>query len=196
MELDHIGGTFGGNTKPCVFLQLVLKARSSLPLLPRPQARHPPECVYRCLCTDPHLVHTSGVVQCIRTGTIFHSGFNRLCSTQAGLITTSSLNPEPSPLNGLNPTPSHPPAHASSNWQLLQIQPEKEIIVELIKNEDFKYVRALGAFYMRMVAKPLDVYQYLEPLLNDYRKLRIITGLCVCVCARVSACMHGCVCMR
>jgi hypothetical protein len=115
MELDHIGGTFGGNTKPCVFLQLVLKARSSLPLLPRPQARHPPECVYRCLCTDPHLVHTSGVVQCIRTGTIFHSGFNRLCSTQAGLITTSSLNPEPSPLNGLNPTPSQPPAHASSN---------------------------------------------------------------------------------
>ena len=44
--------------------------------------------------------------------------------------------------------------------------------MEFIKNEDFKYVRALGAFYMRMVGKALDVYQYLEPLLNDYRKLR------------------------
>jgi hypothetical protein len=34
--------------------------------------------------------------------------------------------------------------------------------VEFIKNEDYKYVRLLGAFYMRLVGKPLDVYQYLE----------------------------------
>ncbi|KAJ1483612.1 Pre-mRNA-splicing factor 38 [Baffinella frigidus] len=57
--------------------------------------------------------------------------------------------------------------------KLLQIQPDKDIIVEFIKNEEFKYVRALGAFYMRLVGKTVDVYQYLEPLLNDYRKLRI-----------------------
>ena len=56
--------------------------------------------------------------------------------------------------------------------KLLQIQPEKEIILEFIKNEDHKYVRLLGAFYMRLVGKPTDVYQYLEPLLNDYRKVR------------------------
>ena len=56
--------------------------------------------------------------------------------------------------------------------KMLQIQPEKEIIVELIKNEEYKYVRALGAFYMRLVGKPLDIFQYLEPLYNDYRKLR------------------------
>ena len=56
--------------------------------------------------------------------------------------------------------------------KLLQIQPEKEIILEFIKNEDHKYVRLLGAFYMRLVGKPTDVYQYLEPLLNDYRKMR------------------------
>ena len=30
----------------------------------------------------------------------------------------------------------------------------------------------LGAFYMRLVGKPLDVYQYLEPLYNDYRRVR------------------------
>ena len=29
--------------------------------------------------------------------------------------------------------------------KLLQLQPEKEIIVEFIKNEDYKYVRLLGA---------------------------------------------------
>ena len=34
--------------------------------------------------------------------------------------------------------------------KLLQIQPEKEIILEFIKNEDHKYVRLLGAFYMRL----------------------------------------------
>ena len=34
--------------------------------------------------------------------------------------------------------------------------------VEFIKNEDYKYVRALGAFYMRLVGTSLDVYQYLE----------------------------------
>uniref|UniRef100_A0A7S4HBY5 Pre-mRNA-splicing factor 38 n=1 Tax=Guillardia theta TaxID=55529 RepID=A0A7S4HBY5_GUITH len=84
MELDHIGGTFGGNNKPTVFIQLVLK--------------------------------------------------------------------------------------------LLQLQPEKEIVLEFIRNEEFKYVRALGAFYLRLTGRALDIYQYLEPLLNDYRKLRVISG--------------------
>jgi len=28
MELDHIGGTFGGNSKPCAFIQLVLKVKN------------------------------------------------------------------------------------------------------------------------------------------------------------------------
>ena len=38
-----------------------------------------------------------------------------------------------------------------------------------------RYVRALGAFYMRLVGRPVDVYQYLEPLYNDYRKLKLLT---------------------
>ena len=40
-----------------------------------------------------------------------------------------------------------------------KIQPEKEIIVEFIKNEDYKYVRALGALYIRLVGKAIDIYQ-------------------------------------
>ena len=59
-----------------------------------------------------------------------------------------------------------------------------------------RYVRALGALYMRMVGKAHDVYafpnfitifciellddlsyQYLEPLLADYRKLRKVIKL-------------------
>jgi pre-mRNA-splicing factor 38A len=98
--------------------------------------------------------------------------------------------------------------------KLLQIQPDKDIIIEYIKNDEFKYVRMLGeflcaiwwlvrwvcpangahcheytataelrwtlrmltpslagAFYLRLVGKPLDVYNYLEPLLSDFRKV-------------------------
>ncbi|KAL7637066.1 UNVERIFIED_CONTAM: hypothetical protein RMT77_012824 [Armadillidium vulgare] len=58
--------------------------------------------------------------------------------------------------------------------KMLQIQPEKDIIIEFIKQDDFKYVRALGAFYLRLVHSSLDCHKYLEPLLNDYRKLRIM----------------------
>lgn len=56
--------------------------------------------------------------------------------------------------------------------KMLQIQPEKEIVIEFIKNEDYKYVRILGAFYLRITGSDIDVYRYLEPLYNDYRKLR------------------------
>jgi len=56
--------------------------------------------------------------------------------------------------------------------KLLQIQPDKEIIIEYIKQEDYKYLRALGAFYLRLTGSAMDIYNYLEPLYNDYRKLR------------------------
>ncbi|XP_005099021.1 pre-mRNA-splicing factor 38A [Aplysia californica] len=56
--------------------------------------------------------------------------------------------------------------------KMLQIQPEKDIVVEFIKNEDFKYVRALGATYMRLTGTSVDCYKYLEPLYYDYRKLK------------------------
>lgn len=56
--------------------------------------------------------------------------------------------------------------------KMLQIQPEKDIVIEFIKNEEFKYVRALGAFYLRLTGSSIDCYKYLEPLYNDNRKLR------------------------
>lgn len=36
-----------------------------------------------------------------------------------------------------------------------------------------RYVRALGAFYLRLTGTAVDCYKYLEPLLNDYRKIRM-----------------------
>lgn len=76
-------------------------------------------------------------------------------------------------------------------FKLLQLVPEKEIILEYLNwtSEDqeeqvedgidamstkshFKYLRALAAFYIRLTWEPVEIYQTLEPLLSDYRKLK------------------------
>ncbi|KAF0689998.1 Aste57867_18588 [Aphanomyces stellatus] len=61
--------------------------------------------------------------------------------------------------------------------KMLQIQPDMEIVVEFIKNGDYKYVTILGAFYVRLVGKPTEIYPLLEELLADYRKIRKRTTL-------------------
>lgn len=58
--------------------------------------------------------------------------------------------------------------------KMLQIQPEKDIIIEFIRQEDSKYLRALGAYYLRLTGTSIEMYKYLEPLYNDYRKLRFM----------------------
>ena len=55
--------------------------------------------------------------------------------------------------------------------KLLQLQPERDIIIEFIRNPDFKYLRALGMMYFRLVYKSDEIYRYLEPIYNDYRRL-------------------------
>ncbi|KAK0228238.1 PRP38 family-domain-containing protein [Armillaria fumosa] len=57
--------------------------------------------------------------------------------------------------------------------KLLQIQPEKEILIEYLQAENFKYLRALAAMYIRMTFRAVEVYDLLEPLLKDFRKLRL-----------------------
>lgn len=38
---------------------------------------------------------------------------------------------------------------------------------------DCRYVRLLGATYMRLTGTSVDCYKYLEPLYNDYRKVKM-----------------------
>ncbi|KAF9891199.1 hypothetical protein FE257_004763 [Aspergillus nanangensis] len=82
-------------------------------------------------------------------------------------------------------------------FKLLQLNPKQDIIREYLNfsdpandNEgepyaqeqaddsvvkqrgDFKYLRALAAFYVRLTFDAVDVYKTLEPLLLDYRKLK------------------------
>ena len=56
--------------------------------------------------------------------------------------------------------------------KLLQLTPSKEIILEYLQQEEFKYLSALAAFYVRLTFESKDVYTTLEPLLGDWRKLR------------------------
>jgi pre-mRNA-splicing factor 38A len=67
----------------------------------------------------------------------------------------------------------HPTEFISLILKLLQLQPDKEILDAYLYNEEFKYLRALAAFYLRLTGKSIDIYKKLEPLYNDYRKLRI-----------------------
>lgn len=66
--------------------------------------------------------------------------------------------------------------------KMLQIAPEQEIAAAYVAQRDFKYVRALGAFYLRLTASPVDVYRLLEPLYADYRRLRLKSNADIRVC--------------
>lgn len=78
-------------------------------------------------------------------------------------------------------------------FKLLQLGPDRDVILEYLnfsdpgsgeENEesgengvvktagDFKYLRALAAFYVRLTFDAPDVYKTLEPLLLDYRKIK------------------------
>ncbi|KAF3175655.1 hypothetical protein TWF106_005211 [Orbilia oligospora] len=59
--------------------------------------------------------------------------------------------------------------------KMLQLNPEREILLEYIQDEDFKYLRVLAAFYIRLAWPAAEVYKTLEPLMADYRKIRLRT---------------------
>ena len=57
--------------------------------------------------------------------------------------------------------------------KLLQLQPSHDLITEFINQDYFKYVKALGIFYLRLTGKPNEIYELLEPLYGDYSKLKV-----------------------
>ena len=60
-------------------------------------------------------------------------------------------------------------------FKLLQITPNREIILFYLEQagEEFKYLRALAAFYIRLAwEKDEEIYTTLEPYLGDFRKLK------------------------
>ncbi|KAI6175000.1 Pre-mRNA-splicing factor 38 [Aphelenchoides bicaudatus] len=61
--------------------------------------------------------------------------------------------------------------------KLLQLQPDKEIVMEFLKQPDYKYLRALAAMYIRLTFSSVEVHRCLEPLYADYRKLRYMNRM-------------------
>ncbi|KAK2591924.1 hypothetical protein QQS21_010366 [Conoideocrella luteorostrata] len=59
-------------------------------------------------------------------------------------------------------------------FKLLELGPSEEILHEYMSygGEQFKYLRALACFYFRLTRQAKDVYETLEPFLEDRRKLR------------------------
>lgn len=57
--------------------------------------------------------------------------------------------------------------------KMLMIQPEMEIVEAFISEKDFRYVRLLGIFYLRLVGTGEEVYKGLEALYSDNRKFKM-----------------------
>ncbi|KAJ4004910.1 hypothetical protein NW752_011419 [Fusarium irregulare] len=59
-------------------------------------------------------------------------------------------------------------------FKLLELAPSDAVLLEYLKfgGEAFKYLRALACFYFRLTRQAKDVYEMLEPFLEDRRKLR------------------------
>lgn len=60
--------------------------------------------------------------------------------------------------------------------KLMQLKPSEEILDEYLSIPEYKYLRALTVMYIRMVFPAMKVYTKLEPLYNDYRKLRMMNS--------------------
>lgn len=58
-------------------------------------------------------------------------------------------------------------------FKLLQIYPSKDIVLAYLRDHTFKYLRALVAMFVRFTFVEREVFETLEPLLKDYRKLRV-----------------------
>lgn len=59
-------------------------------------------------------------------------------------------------------------------FKLLELGPSDAVLAEYMAygGENFKYLRALACFYMRLTRQAKEVYESLEPFLEDRRKLR------------------------
>ncbi|EYE98416.1 PRP38 family protein [Aspergillus ruber CBS 135680] len=97
---------------------------------------------------------------------------------------------ELSSIGGTYGVSEKPTAFLCLAFKMLQLNPTRDIVLEYLNfsdpgsddedqdNEvlqnrgDFKYLRALAAFYVRLTFDAVDVYKTLEPLLLDYRKIK------------------------
>jgi len=76
-------------------------------------------------------------------------------------------------VGGLAHQNQRPTAYICLVYKLLLIDPPREIVEEMLRQPYFKYLTAMAALFVRLRYEPLAVHRLLEPLLGDYRKLRL-----------------------
>jgi hypothetical protein len=149
MEIEAVGGTFGGILEPTTFICLMLKMlQVGLAAHPLPP---PFPLTLRTPRTTPHhtLLPSSALLPPplplappLRTHAACTHRLHALTLIPILILTLTpipNLTPIPIPI----PTPTPTLTLALTLTLTLnpnQIQPEKEIVVEFIKNEDYKYV--------------------------------------------------------
>lgn len=76
-------------------------------------------------------------------------------------------------IGGMDTTTRRPSPFLCLLQKLLQLSPELPEITVFLRQKDFKYARLLAAFYVRLIETPVNIYQSLEPLLSDHRRVVI-----------------------
>jgi pre-mRNA-splicing factor 38A len=56
---------------------------------------------------------------------------------------------------------------------MLQLQPEKKIVMAYLEDDEYKYLRALAAMYIRLTWNAVEIFKTLEPFMGDLRKLKV-----------------------
>lgn len=65
-----------------------------------------------------------------------------------------------------------PSKFLSLTLKLLQLQPDLSVVQTFLEQDHFKYLKCLGAFYLRLTGRPQDIYELLDPLYKDFSKLK------------------------
>jgi len=65
-----------------------------------------------------------------------------------------------------------PTRFLSLTLKLLQLQPDESVVQAFLEQNHFKYLKVLGAFYIRLTGRPQDIYEKLDPLYADCSKLK------------------------
>lgn len=77
-------------------------------------------------------------------------------------------------ISGLNLVNRQPSPFLCLLLKLLQLSPDADQIAVFLQQSEFKYARLLAAFYVRLIDTPVNIYNKLEPLLSDSRRVVIV----------------------
>ena len=102
---------------------------------------------------------------------VFTSNYYKLKCFSLNLEGLIDLSFDLKYIGSLKPSTNQPTEFLCLLVKFLQISPEEEIIDELLNDPENKYLRALTVFYIRLTYNSLKIYNKLEKLYNDYKKL-------------------------